>query len=100
MIVITSYSIHYTKLYETAYTWGATITDCDECHGDSAGTMTSNAHGEHVNSSYAGWACGDCHTGATASSHIDGTLNLDGTKVTYAGGDVDLVDPNSSYNFV
>ena len=79
------------------YTWNAPVGGvgtCTECHGNTSGTLASNAHDEHI--AYAGALCTDCHSGsATAASHISGTVNLDAGKATYAGGDLDLVTPNT-----
>lgn len=67
-----------------AYTWGTAITNCTECHG-TATTLATNAHNEHLNNGYTTVACTDCHTAATATTHINATVNVDAAKATYNG---------------
>jgi predicted CxxxxCH...CXXCH cytochrome family protein len=65
------------------YAWddASAIGDCTECHGNDASSMASYAHTEHLQ--YASPQCTECHTGATATTHIDGTVNFDAGSVTY-----------------
>jgi predicted CxxxxCH...CXXCH cytochrome family protein len=79
---------------DATYLWGnaVTIANCDECHGDDAASQTNQAHGAHLG--YTNALCTDCHTGATATSHINRTVNIDAAKATY-GGEVTVALPNS-----
>ena len=85
-----------------AYSWAtaiAGINSCDECHGDTVGTLTTQAHAAHLNASatfgITTIACASCH-GASAeqqTAHPNGSVTLVG--LTYATGDIDLVTPNT-----
>jgi predicted CxxxxCH...CXXCH cytochrome family protein len=71
-----------------AYTWGTTIaTTCGECHGDTAATLTTQAHAAHLNASgtYGRTiVCTDCHTAETnLTNHVNATINF--TGLTYTG---------------
>ena len=69
----------------STYQWGTTIANCDECHGDSVGTMVTNAHDEHMNASYGASSCTDCHSGPRGANHINGFVNFN-TSATYSLG--------------
>jgi len=68
-----------------SYTWGvAEASACGICH---AGSMTSAGHDDHLASSTYVTGCTDCHTPATAASHIDNDVDFDVAQVAYNSAD-------------
>ncbi len=67
-----------------SYTWGtAEASACGICHKSS---MDSAAHDEHLDNSSYVTGCTECHTAATAATHINDSVNFDGSKVAYSSG--------------
>jgi len=63
----------------TSYTWGDVITNCEECHGDTAVNPPTLSHDVHLNASGSFGvtiSCVDCHTGETLVSHMNGSVSL------------------------
>jgi len=64
--------------------WSTASANCTICHANPPATAK---HTKHVaNTTYVSGGCTECHPAATAVTHIDGTKNMDGTKVTYTAG--------------
>ena len=66
-----------------AYTWNTETGNCNVCHDDTATTLATDLHDEHLNNAATfgiAPACADCHdTGADAGTHaghVNGTVNL------------------------
>ncbi len=67
----------------TAYSWGTALTDCNTCHlGDS--TLNTFSHPGHLTSTSQNplGACADCHTSATATTHMNQSVTF-GVAFTY-----------------
>ncbi len=79
-----------TKTFTTP-SWGSTLT-CAGCHGDSTSNTLSGKHASHVNNAAVigtNFGCVTCHSATVSNNstisdfakHVDGTVNLVGTKV-------------------
>ena len=72
-----------------AYSWATAIggvNSCDECHGDTVGTLTTQAHAAHLNASVdfgITIACASCHGAAPEqqTTHANGSVTLGGADV-------------------
>ena len=71
----------------SAYVWGTAIANCTECHGNDAGSMTTQSHSSHVGTTTGGGnACTDCHAAATTATHINQSITFASTfGFTYLG---------------
>jgi len=66
-----------------AVTWGATLTGCSSCHGNTA-SIASGSHRAHLDYVPGTITCSNCHTSSSAATHVDGSINIGGDKVTTA----------------
>ena len=55
--------------------WGQASANCSICHADTP-NVGNNEHGQHVASTSYVANCGECHTAANATTHINGARNM------------------------